>query len=550
MEQNKIMTIHCASCGAPAQYDIRTQNYHCPYCGEETGMDIPLKELKEFRSLAKTAMEQELPDSQTIACECPNCGARVIVKEHEVAETCIFCQSKILRSDVQMGDGFPEVLIPFKRNRKQAEKALVEWIEKHPDQKESRILNENRKKLKGIYLPYELIKGPIRFQVSRDNSERRYVCGGFLEHVAVNVTDRCNNLLLNGMEPFTWDDLEPFRFGYIAGHAAEVPTADGAELRRRVFEEVAEEYRPTVEQTMQTTGLSLQPSAEALLRMPAFLPVYFMDCGEVQAAVNGQTGKVSVLAEKDTKTYPWIIEPLLGTIAVMIFIYFAFRNYGGVAMDPKELLELIGTIGLVAALILFTAFSNGRRARVKRKIYKSISVEEEQKKNRKKNRKKKEKPAMEPVFFENVQGRELPVQLGFYSKGRIAKMAILLLLINASTCLLAWVLTAIQCVRSGDWSLFSQLNYSSNVIWMCLSVPISLAGFVIFGRIQIYDSPVVYELLENGGRRRIHLKEERQKIRQARWKNVRYLLKNTEAKWILLIPLILYIMTVYMIMHP
>lgn len=91
MEQNKIMTIHCASCGAPAQYDIRTQNYHCPYCGEETGMDIPLKELKEFRSLAKTAMEQELPDSQTIACECPNCGARVIVKEHEVAETCIFC---------------------------------------------------------------------------------------------------------------------------------------------------------------------------------------------------------------------------------------------------------------------------------------------------------------------------------------------------------------------------------------------------------------------------------------------------------------------------
>ena len=61
--------------------------------------------------------------------------------------------------------------------------------------------------------------------------------------------------------------------------------------------------------------------------------------------------------QKSTKTYPWIIEPLLGTIAVMIFIYFAFRNYGGVAMDPKELLELIGTIGLVAALILFTAFS-------------------------------------------------------------------------------------------------------------------------------------------------------------------------------------------------
>ena len=333
MNQRKIMTIHCATCGAPAQFDVVTQNYHCPNCGGNTGTEIPLKKLREFRSLTKTLLEQELPDSQTIACECPNCGARVIVKEHEVAETCIFCQSKVLRSDVQMGEGFPEMLIPFKLNRKQAEKRLDEWIEQHHDKSEAQILKENKKKLKGIYLPYELIRGPIRFVVTRDNSNRHYECGGFLEHVAVNVTDRCNNLLLNGMEPFLWDELEPFQFGYIAGHAAEVPTADGAELRRRVFEEVAEEYRPTVERTMQTTGLALYPESEALLRLPAFLPVYFMDCGEVQAAVNGQTGKVSVLAEKETRTYPWVIEPLLGTLAVMIFFFFAFRNYGGVPMD-------------------------------------------------------------------------------------------------------------------------------------------------------------------------------------------------------------------------
>ena len=118
------------------------------------------------------------------------------------------------------------MLIPFRLNRKQAEQQLDEWIEKHSDKKESEILKENRKKLKGIYLPYELIRGPSRFEVARDNSDRRYTCGGFLEHVAVNVTDRCNNLLLNGMEPFLWDELEPFQFGYIAGHAAEVSTAD------------------------------------------------------------------------------------------------------------------------------------------------------------------------------------------------------------------------------------------------------------------------------------------------------------------------------------
>ena len=231
MNQGKIMTIHCATCGAPAQFDVLTQNYHCSNCGGNTGTEIPLKKLQEFRSLTKTLLQQELPDSRTIACECPNCGARVIVKEHEVAETCIFCQSKVLRSDVQMGEGFPEMLIPFKLNRKQAEKRMDEWIEQHHDKNEAQILKENKKNLKGIYLPYELIRGPIRFTVTRDNSNRHYECGGFLEHVAVNVTDRCNNLLLNGMEPFLWEELEPFQFGFIAGHAAEVPTADGVELR-------------------------------------------------------------------------------------------------------------------------------------------------------------------------------------------------------------------------------------------------------------------------------------------------------------------------------
>ena len=487
MNQGKIMTIHCATCGAPAQFDVVTQNYHCPNCGGNTGTEIPLKKLREFRSLTKTLLEQELPDSQTIACECPNCGARVIVKEHEVAETCIFCQSKILRSDVQMGEGFPEMLIPFKLNRKQAEKRLDEWIEQHHDKSEAQILKENKKKLKGIYLPYELIRGPIRFVVTRDNSNRHYECGGFLEHVAVNVTDRCNNLLLNGMEPFLWDELEPFQFGYIAGHAAEVPTADGAELRRRVFEEVAEEYRPTVEHTMQTTGLALYPESEALLRLPAFLPVYFMDCGEVQAAVNGQTGKVS---------------------------------------------------GLVAALILFTVFSKGREARVRRKILKSISEEE----------KKKPEDSIKPVFFETIGGKELPVQLGFYSPGRIVKIVMILLLVNASTCILAWILTAFKCMGSGDWTLFQQLDYSYNIIWLCLALPISMVGFAVFGRIEVYDSPVIFQLLENGKRKRIHQKRENRKTLLMRWKNVRETMGNWALPLFIVLPL--FVMTVYMIMNP
>lgn len=537
MSQGEIMTIHCASCGAPAYFDIMTQNYHCPNCGENTGTELPVKQLQEFRSLTKTLMEQELPESKTIACECPNCGATVLVKEHEVSETCIFCNSKILRSDVTMSDGFPEMLIPFKLNRKQAEKQLEEWITKHSDKKETVILKENRKKLKGIYLPYELIRGPIRFRVTRDNSDRDYSCGGFLEHAAVNVTKRCNNLLLNGMEPFLWEDLEPFQFGYIAGHAAEVPTVDGKELKRRVFEEVAEEYRPTVEHTMQTTGLTLHPSSEALLRLPAFLPVYFMDCGNVQAAVNGQTGKVSVLAEKETKSYPWVIEPLIGTLAVMTAVFMFFRNYGGEPMEWGELIKLTGMLGLVAALILFTVFSKGRSARVQRKVFQSISEEG-----------KRQEDAVEPVFFETIDGQEVPVKIGFYSAKRIVKMVLILLLVNASTCIVAWILTAFRSMISGDWTLFRQLDYSYNIIWLCISLPVSMAGFAVFGRLAVYDSPVLYQILENGSYRRIRQKKQQRKSQQVRWKETKdAFIGLVGVFWFVLL---LYAMIVYMIMNP
>lgn len=37
-------------------------------------------------------------------------------------------------------------------------------------------------------------------------------------------------------------------------------------------------------------------------------------------------------------------------------------------MDPKELFELVGMVGLAAALILFTVFSKGREARVRKRF--------------------------------------------------------------------------------------------------------------------------------------------------------------------------------------
>ena len=75
-----------------------------------------------------------------------------------------------------------------------------------------------------------------------------------------------------------------------------------------------------------------------------------------------------------------------------------------------------------------------------------------------------------------------------------------------------------------------------------------MAGFVVFGRIEVYDSPVIFQLLENGNRKRIHLKKKNRKTLHMRWKNVRETMGNWALPLFIVLPL--YAITVYMIMNP
>ena len=301
----------------------------------------------------------------------------------------------------------------------------------------------------------------------------------------------------------------------------------------------------------------------------AFLPGVRERVGASEAAVRAVSG-LRLCAEPEGSRYAGGMERHAGGASgnarvsargllyarVRLFLYGRVAEYHALCSDACAGLPAFGKLcrtgqlswlcgvlviaaGLYgAALILFTVFSKGREARVRRKIFKSISEED----------KKKPEDTIKPVFFERIGGQELPVQLGFYSPGRIVKIVMILLMVNASTCILAWILTAFKCMGSGDWTLFQQLDYSYNIVWLCLALPISMVGFAVFGRIEVYDSPVIFQLLENGKRKRIHQKRENRKTLLMRWKNVRETIGNWALPLFIVLPL--FAMTVYMIMNP
>lgn len=151
--------------------------------------------------------------------------------------------------------------------------------------------------LKGFYLPYEMVHGPVHCRVSCRRTSEVYGFDGFVNDEFINGSKQLDNLLLDAMEPFDLDGLEAFDFAYVAGQHVKIADISNVEAERRMTEEVSENYRPQLEKMWGTKAIKVDTEAKSAVRLPVLLPVYYVSDGDIHAAVNGQTGKVSVRAD-------------------------------------------------------------------------------------------------------------------------------------------------------------------------------------------------------------------------------------------------------------
>ena len=109
--KNNPLAVYCSYCGAPAEYDIVHQEYHCGYCGGTTDIHEPVQRLGEWRD----ARKKEVLKDKSVAeekCVCQNCGAEVVIPQGEAMGNCEFCGGKFARRAFAASE-LPEVIIPF-----------------------------------------------------------------------------------------------------------------------------------------------------------------------------------------------------------------------------------------------------------------------------------------------------------------------------------------------------------------------------------------------------------------------------------------------------
>ena len=495
----ELLSVSCASCGAPAAYDIVKHTYTCAYCGNTTPVELALKQRKGFRSLHRQRLQASKDSFAAVTCTCSNCAAQVVFPPSEVLQTCSFCGSALVRGKYLKIPDFPELVIPFRLTPDEARERFASWCAHNARRREAKHLSQCLDQMQGYYLPFELVRGPIDCMVSREGSTRNYSCGGFLSSVFVNTSEQLDNLTLNGMEPFDLRELREFDFGYLAQHKAKVDEIDAKALDERVRQEVAASYRPVVQRALETKGIEISPSTQNLMRMPVLLPVYYISSGNVCAAVNGQTGKVAVRSERVRKTMPWWIRPIVATLAVFVAaLAVASRLMGSLEGG----LVLAGGFTLVMALIFYTAYSNAYEGQKRRtldpKILTSTEVFERAEDGtlRQTSEVIAEDP-VEPMFFENVGGVRTQVGIRFTTPWRAIRAIALGIGIPMLPMLIAFVLNGLST---------QGLQPGGSAVWLCIFVPLAIAYVVKMGRIDIYENPYVYVTDERGRRHRVKMK--------------------------------------------
>lgn len=502
----EILSVLCPNCGAPAKFDIVHQIYRCSHCGGKVKIEDARQKKLEFQKAQNEKLKESAKNFEMSTASCSGCGATLVFEKNEAISNCTFCGRSLVREDYVYDSRMPQNVIPFAVTKDEAAKLLTKWCEQNKNKSEAKHLLNKIPKLKGYYLPYKMVRGPVHCTVNKTGETLKFRADGYLNDEFINYSSQLNNLLLNCMEPFNTDDLKEFDFSYVAGQRIKIPDISEEEAQNRLNYETAENYRSNMEKIWGTKTIQINAQVDPVIKIPVLLPVYYITEGNVQAAVNGQTGKVSVLAEKDLKYFsiPWWVKGFSILVLVSGILY-------SIIMSAEDLtfhdaLTLTGIVGLIF-LIVFTAMfddgNNGFSITKYRNIFSTGDQTYKREHGRLVLREDIIKRKIEKTIFrQKLDGKEQIVTYVFRSFKRTASMLIMSIVVIFFPVIIALFVNGFN---------FERLYIGGSVIWFIITVPTVPIVFIRFGFQWLYDYPWIYTISKNGKKKRYR---EKIKIKQ------------------------------------
>ena len=308
----------CPNCNASVSFDSNTQTVKCPYCDSEFATDIFDKQLEKSEMEWQEGEKDEFTESDGMRVYvCNTCGGEIITDSTTAADICPYCDSAVVMSGNLSGNLKPDLVIPFKLDKK----AAVDGFKKHLLGKKllpKVFKNEvHIEEIKGIYVPFWLFDAvadaSAKFKATRvrtwstpnhiytETSYYNIFRDGSIafSRVPVDGSSKMADDLMESLEPYDRSEAVDFKTAYLSGYLADKYDVSMEACKARANERIEQSAFDRLKDTV--TGYASVTSDECSIRFTdsavhyALYPVWILNTvwkGERYIfAMNGQTGK-------------------------------------------------------------------------------------------------------------------------------------------------------------------------------------------------------------------------------------------------------------------
>ena len=339
----------CPCCDGAIEFDSTVQKMKCPYCGTEFDMEaIQPQEEHADEMTWDTAAGGEWLEGETEGLRvytCQTCGGEIVADETTGAAECPYCGNPVVMTGQFAGDLKPDLVIPFKLDKKAAIGKLQELY------KGKKLLprvfkDQNHiREVKGLYVPVWLFDtdadANVRYKATRtrtwSDSDYNYTetshfsvtRGGSLgfANVPVDGSTKMDDTLMESIEPFDLSAAVDFQTAYLSGYLADKYDVDAEASIQRANERIKRSTEDAFADTVQGYT-TVMPTATSIRlnngrARYALLPVWILNTqwnGQMFTfAINGQTGKIVGDLPVDQGAYNKWLFGVTGAVSAAVF---------------------------------------------------------------------------------------------------------------------------------------------------------------------------------------------------------------------------------------
>ena len=317
----------CPCCGGAIEFNANTQNMKCPYCDAE--FDVAAMEQAAQKSAnagqdnfnwnSQSAQWQPDEISGMGVYTCKSCGGEIVADATTGATKCPYCDNPVVMTSQFEGGLKPDLIIPFKYDKKAAKEALNKFIASKKMVPKIFKDQNHIDEIKGVYVPHWLFTGTavadadfkaekIRTWSDSNNNYREvshFDCyrSGTMDffNIPVDGSSKMDDTLMESIEPFNVGEAVPFSTAYMAGYLADKYDVDlNASIPRaneRVKNSAVSALEKTVTERMYSSVIprfsqvNIANGSYAYALYPVWILNTTWNGKKYTFAMNGQTGK-------------------------------------------------------------------------------------------------------------------------------------------------------------------------------------------------------------------------------------------------------------------